>query len=164
MHVLNEQDCDLIVGDVTIRRGQAKAIPAKWEPRVQELADAGVLTIHGAKPAPLGELGRGQLLDFIRSLTPAERKALLAEQEEAETAPVVVAAPPSPADQAPAAAKPTAEAVGPEGFANWHINRVRPWVLKCTDRDLLERLSATENREPVLEAILERLQQIDAQV
>ncbi len=76
----------------------------------------------------------------------------------------MVAAPPSPADQAPAAAKPTAEAVGPEGFANWHINRVRPWVLKCTDRDLLERLRAVENRDPVLEAILERLQQLDAQV
>jgi hypothetical protein len=164
MHVLNEQDCDLIVGDVTIRRGQVKPIPAKWEPRVQELADAGVLTIQGAKPAPSGELGRGQLLDLIRSLTPAERKALLAEPDEAETAPVVVAAPPVIAEQAPAATKPTVDAVGPDGFATWHINRVRPWVLKCTDRDLLERLSAVENRDPVLEAILERLQQLDAQV
>jgi hypothetical protein len=176
MHVLNEQDCDLIVGDVTIRRGQVKPIPAKWEPRVQELADAGVLTIQGAKPAPSGELGRGQLLDLIRSLTPAERKALLAEPDGAEETAQQAVADPTKAglgaalalgntttfEQAPAIA--SKDAVGPEGFANWHINRVRPWVLKCTDRDLLERLSAVENRDPVLEAILERLQQLDAQV
>jgi hypothetical protein len=183
MHVHNDQDCTLVIGDVRIKSGETKPVPESWAPRVQALVDIGALRGHGAAPKADDRPSRAMSpREIWLAMSEADRAAILAEQQNVMAmAPkitvtgqyiteVSASEAPLPAEVADAAVqtvkaefKRVAESMGaepsgaPVDFATCHVNKAKAWVNKCSDADLLTRLGNDENRETVLAAIIDRI-------
>jgi hypothetical protein len=170
MQVHNDQDCVLVIGDVRIKGGESKTVTPDWEARVQQLADAKALRIHGG-PMPDADDRPSRAMspaELFAAMSPDDQRAAIERVGHAGT--VATKAPvTSPAevseDVAAAlrseyrkAAEGMTEPTGaPADFATCHVNKAKAWVNKCSDADLLARLGNEENRVPVLETIMARI-------
>jgi hypothetical protein len=160
MHVHNDQDCTLVIGDVRIKSGETKPVPKSWAPRVQDLVDIGALRGHGAAPKADDRPSRAMSpREIWMALSQADRDAVMAEQQNV----MAMAAAPDASDVPPAEYYKAAVAMAdaptgaPADFATCHVNKAKAWVNKCSDADLLTRLGNDENRETVLAAIIDRI-------
>jgi hypothetical protein len=180
MHVHNDQDCTLVIGDVRIKSGETKPVPKSWAPRVQDLVDIGALRGHGAAPKADDRPSRAMSpREIWLALSQADRDAVMAEQQNvmAMGRTVSVTSDVTPAEVASTVAdalkteyrkvaesiasepKPEGKSV-PEGvpadFYTCHVNKALAFVRKCGDFDLLNLVGQNEDRESVLAAIIER--------
>jgi hypothetical protein len=170
MHVTNTEPCTLVIGSTKIGYRETKPVDPKWEKRCQELADRGALRIAGkdepATKKPDAAPTRRDLLALLLSLTDAERAELLAPKAGADGAPA--SAPKSEPDGAPASAPksepaPT-EAVDlsdPIVFAAAHVATCRAFVKGCSNLDTLIRLADEESRPSLVDAISQRVKQLE---
>jgi hypothetical protein len=167
MQVHNDQDCVLVIGDVRIKGGESKPIPVEWETRVQQLADAKALRIHGGLKVEHDDRpSRGMSpAELFAAMSEDDRKAAIASvMGERDSAPAITEhlkseyrkAADSMAEPTEPPAKPVPEGA-PADFATCHHNKALAFVRKCSDADLLTRLGNDENRESVLAAIIDRI-------
>jgi hypothetical protein len=171
MHVTNREPCTLIIGDTQIAFGKTEPIDPAWEKRCEEMADRGALTLHrGGKPDDRPSRGMTPA-ELFAAMSPAEQRAAIAQVRAADVAPgeiseqvasalrseyARVAA--STEDTQPDGKAPTA---APSDFATCHVNKALAFVRKCTDVAVLTSLGNDENRESVLNAIIERIQVLE---
>ena len=149
MHVTNTEPCTLVIGTTKIGYRETKPIEPKWEARCEELAARGALRIAGKEPKADAVPNRGDLLALIASLTPDERAALLAPKSE-------------PAEvKADAAPTNTMDLSDPTVFAAAHVATCRAFVRGCNDLDLLCKLSEDETRKSLVDAISDRVKQLE---
>lgn len=177
MQVHNDQDCTLVIGDVRIGAGETKSIPADWDARVQQLADIGALRSNASGRKPDDRPSRGMTpAELFAAMSPAEQRAAIAQvrageqvkpepelvravEHFAETFSPVVSGVTGPTeDTQPDGKAPTG---APSDFATCHVNKALAFVRKCTDVAVLTSIGNDENRESVLNAIIERIQVLE---
>jgi hypothetical protein len=176
MHVTNREPCTLIIGDTQIAFGKTEPIDPAWEKRCEEMADRGALTLHrGGKPDDRPSRGMTPA-ELFAAMSPAEQRAAIAQvrageqvkpepelvravEHFAETFSPVVSGVTGPTeDTQPDVKAPTG---APSDFATCHVNKALAFVRKCTDVAVLTSLGNDENRESVLNAIIERIQVLE---
>jgi hypothetical protein len=177
MHVTNREPCTLIIGDTQIAFGKTEAIDPAWEKRCEEMADRGALTLYrGGKPDDRPSRGMTPA-ELFAAMSPAEQRAVIAQVRAAEqgsfgptaltladaqrlagTGDAAVGKADATEDTQPDGKAPTG---APSDFATCHVNKALAFVRKCTDVAVLTSLGNDENRESVLNAIIERIQVLE---
>jgi hypothetical protein len=170
MHVTNREPCTLIIGDTQIAFGKTEPIDPTWEKRCEEMADRGALTLHrGGKPDDRPSRGMTPA-ELFAAMSPAEQRAAIAQvraSEQGSFGPTALTLADAQRLSGTGEAGANEDTIpdgkigAPSDFATCHVNKALAFVRKCTDVAVLTSLGNDENRESVLNAIIERIQVLE---